>query len=98
MRFSYIFDKHKNIVPNVYWVFFLFHFRHTRLLKEKEDSLMACQQIYKTLQEELTAKERQEEDIKRRINFAENELQITKTLLNQTKEEVVTLKSERCSQ
>ncbi|VFV32702.1 Hypothetical predicted protein [Lynx pardinus] len=69
--------------------------RHTRLLKEKEDSLMACQQIYKTLQEELTAKERQEEDIKRRINFAENELQITKTLLHQTKEEVVTLKSER---
>ncbi|XP_029795856.1 leucine-, glutamate- and lysine-rich protein 1 [Suricata suricatta] len=69
--------------------------RHTRLLKEKEDSLMACQQIYKTLQEELTAKERQEEDIKRRINFAENELQITKTLLNQTKKEVVTLKSER---
>lgn len=56
---------------------------------------MACQQIYKTLQEELTAKERQEEDIKRRINFAENELQITKTLLHQTKEEVVTLKSER---
>ncbi|XP_042811435.1 protein LEKR1 isoform X3 [Panthera onca] len=69
--------------------------RHTRLLKEKEDSLIACQQIYKTLQEELTAKERQEEDIKRRINFAENELQITKTLLHQTKEEVVTLKSER---
>uniref|UniRef100_A0ABI7X319 Leucine, glutamate and lysine rich 1 n=1 Tax=Felis catus TaxID=9685 RepID=A0ABI7X319_FELCA len=69
--------------------------RHTRLLKEKEDSLMACQQIYKTLQEELTVKKRQEEDIKRRINFAENELQITKTLLHQTKEEVVTLKSER---
>ncbi|XP_025735714.1 protein LEKR1 isoform X3 [Callorhinus ursinus] len=69
--------------------------RHTRLLKEKEDSLMACQQIYKTLQEELTAKERQEEDIKRRINLAENELQITKTLLTQTKEEVVTLKNER---
>ncbi|XP_045857977.1 protein LEKR1 isoform X2 [Meles meles] len=69
--------------------------RHTRLLKEKEDSLMACQQIYKTLQEELTAKERQEEDMKRRINLAENELQITKTLLTQTKEEVVTLKNER---
>ncbi|XP_042855158.1 leucine-, glutamate- and lysine-rich protein 1 isoform X3 [Panthera tigris] len=69
--------------------------RHTRLLKEKEDSLIACQQIYKTLQEELTVKERQEEDIKRRINFAENELQITKTLLHQTKEEVVMLKSER---
>uniref|UniRef100_A0A8C0AEN1 Leucine, glutamate and lysine rich 1 n=1 Tax=Bos mutus grunniens TaxID=30521 RepID=A0A8C0AEN1_BOSMU len=69
--------------------------RHTRLLKEKEDSLMTCQQIYKTLQEELTAKERQEDDLKRRINLAENELEITKTLLNQTKEEVVTLKSER---
>ncbi|XP_062952119.1 protein LEKR1 [Cynocephalus volans] len=69
--------------------------RHTRLLKEKEDSLMTCQQIYKTLQEELTAKERQEEEIKRRINLAENELEITKVLLNQTKEEVVTLKNER---
>ncbi|XP_074225095.1 protein LEKR1 isoform X2 [Camelus bactrianus] len=68
---------------------------HTRLLKEKEDSSMTCQQIYKTLQEELTAKERREEDLKRRINFAENELEITKTLLNQTKEEVVTLKNER---
>ncbi|XP_069329151.1 protein LEKR1 [Eulemur rufifrons] len=69
--------------------------RHTRLLKEKEDSLMTCQQIYKTLQEELTKKERQEEDIKRKINVTENELKITKTLLNQTKEEILTLKNER---
>ncbi|XP_007941742.1 leucine-, glutamate- and lysine-rich protein 1 [Orycteropus afer afer] len=69
--------------------------RNTRLLKEKEDSLTACQQTCKTLQEQLTTKERQEEDIKRRINLAENELEITKTLLNQTKEEVVTLKNER---
>ncbi|XP_054556958.1 protein LEKR1 isoform X2 [Talpa occidentalis] len=69
--------------------------RHTRLLKEKEDSLMACQQIYKTLQEELTAKERQEEDTKRRMNLAENELEITKALLKKTQEEVVTLKNER---
>ncbi|XP_023478956.1 protein LEKR1 isoform X3 [Equus caballus] len=68
---------------------------HTRLLKEKEDSLVACQQIYKTLQEELTSKERQEEDMKRRINLAESELEITKTLLSQTKEQVATLKSER---
>uniref|UniRef100_A0A2K6LPV8 Leucine, glutamate and lysine rich 1 n=1 Tax=Rhinopithecus bieti TaxID=61621 RepID=A0A2K6LPV8_RHIBE len=66
--------------------------QHTMLLKEKEDSLMTCQQIYKALQEELTAKEKQEEDIKRRINLAENELEITKTLLNQTREEVLTLK------
>lgn len=78
--------------------FFIFLFRHTRLLKEKEDSLVACQQIYKTLQEELTAKERQEEDIKRRLNLAENELEITKTLLSQTKEKVVTLTRERYSQ
>ncbi|XP_045706711.1 protein LEKR1 [Phyllostomus hastatus] len=69
--------------------------RHTRLLKEKEDSLVACQQIHKTLQEELTAKERQEEDIKRRLTLAENELEITKTLLSQMKEEVVTLKRDR---
>uniref|UniRef100_G1PJV4 Leucine, glutamate and lysine rich 1 n=4 Tax=Myotis lucifugus TaxID=59463 RepID=G1PJV4_MYOLU len=73
----------------------IFESRHTRLLKEKEDSLIACQQLHKTLQEELTAKERQEEDIKRRINLAENELETTKTLLNQTKEEVITLKNER---
>ncbi|XP_012498335.1 PREDICTED: leucine-, glutamate- and lysine-rich protein 1 [Propithecus coquereli] len=69
--------------------------RHTRLLKEKEDSLMTCQQIYKTLQEELTRKERQEEEIKRKINLTENELKITKTLLNETKEEILTLKNER---
>lgn len=98
MAFSYIFDKHKNMVSNAYWFFFLFLFSHTRLLKEKEDSLTACQQIYKTLQEELTAKKSQEEAIKRRINLAENELEITKGLLNQTKEEVITLKNERYSQ
>ncbi|XP_077016978.1 protein LEKR1 isoform X3 [Tamandua tetradactyla] len=69
--------------------------RNTRLLKEKEESLMACQQMFKTLQEKLTAKEREEENIKSRINLAENELEITKTLLNQTKEEVVTVKKER---
>lgn len=40
---------------------------------------MACQQVYKTLQ-----KQRQE-DIKRRMNPADNELEITKTHLNQRK-------------
>nr|XP_051674692.1 protein LEKR1 isoform X6 [Oryctolagus cuniculus] len=68
---------------------------HTRLLKEKEDSLMNCQQMHKVLQEQLTIKEKQEEDIKRRVNLAEKELEITKSILNQTKEEVVTLKNER---
>nr|XP_038958547.1 protein LEKR1 isoform X7 [Rattus norvegicus] len=69
--------------------------RHKRLLKEKEDSLITCQQLYKTVQEELTTKGRQEEDIKRRINLAENELEMTKTLLLQTQEEILTLKNER---
>ncbi|XP_017446456.1 protein LEKR1 isoform X2 [Rattus norvegicus] len=68
---------------------------HKRLLKEKEDSLITCQQLYKTVQEELTTKGRQEEDIKRRINLAENELEMTKTLLLQTQEEILTLKNER---
>ncbi|XP_031229885.1 leucine-, glutamate- and lysine-rich protein 1 isoform X4 [Mastomys coucha] len=69
--------------------------RHKRLLKEKEDALITCQQLYKTVQEELTTKERQEEDIKRRISLAENELEMTKTLLLQTQEEILTLKKER---
>lgn len=73
-------------------------FRHNRLLKEKDDSLMTCQQLYKTLQEELTTKERQEEDIKRRINLAENEREMAQTLLHQTQEEILTLKNERYSQ
>ncbi|KAH0512110.1 Leucine-, glutamate- and lysine-rich protein 1 [Microtus ochrogaster] len=68
---------------------------HSRLLKEKEDSLLTCQQLYKTLQEELTTKERQGEDLKRRINLAENELEMTKTLLHRTQEEILTLKNER---
>lgn len=76
---------------------FFIPFRHKRLLKEKEDSLITCQQLYKTVQEELTTKGRQEEDIKRRINLAENELEMTKTLLLQTQEEILTLKNERCS-
>nr|XP_048280563.1 protein LEKR1 isoform X2 [Myodes glareolus] len=69
--------------------------RHSRLLKEKEDSLLTCQQLYKTLQEELTTKERQGEDLKRRISLAENELEMTKTLLHRTQEEILTLKNER---
>ncbi|XP_006897845.1 PREDICTED: leucine-, glutamate- and lysine-rich protein 1-like [Elephantulus edwardii] len=69
--------------------------RHTRQLREKEESLTACQESYRTLQEKLTTKERQQDDIKRRITLAENELEVTKTLLNQTKEEVVALKNER---
>lgn len=47
---------------------------------------MVCHKFI-ALQEELSAKERQE-DI-RRINPAQNELEITNTLLNQTKEDAV---------
>ncbi|XP_074154168.1 protein LEKR1 [Sminthopsis crassicaudata] len=69
--------------------------RHARELKEKEDSLLACQQMCKHLQEEVAAKERLEENLKRRASLSENELEMTKILLNQAKEEIVTLKNER---
>ncbi|XP_036609631.1 leucine-, glutamate- and lysine-rich protein 1 [Trichosurus vulpecula] len=73
----------------------IFETRHARELKEKEDSLLACQQMCKHLQEEVAAKERLEENLKRKISLSENELEMTKILLNQAKEEVVTLKNER---
>ncbi|XP_043852163.1 leucine-, glutamate- and lysine-rich protein 1 [Dromiciops gliroides] len=69
--------------------------RHARELKEKEDSLLACQQMCKHLQEEVAAKERLEENLKRRTSLSENELEMTKILLNQAKEEVAALKNER---
>uniref|UniRef100_A0A5F8G3Z8 Leucine, glutamate and lysine rich 1 n=2 Tax=Monodelphis domestica TaxID=13616 RepID=A0A5F8G3Z8_MONDO len=69
--------------------------RHARELKEKEDSLLACQQMCKHLQEEVAAKERLEENLKRKISLSENELDMIKVLLNQAQEEVVNLKNER---
>ncbi|XP_074046910.1 protein LEKR1 isoform X2 [Macrotis lagotis] len=69
--------------------------RHARELKEKKDSLLACQQMCKNLQEEVAAKERLEENLKRRINSLENEMEMTKILLNKVKEEAVSLKNER---
>ncbi|KAM9034886.1 leucine-, glutamate- and lysine-rich protein 1 [Sarcophilus harrisii] len=69
--------------------------RHARELKEKEDSLLACQQMCKHLQEEVAAKERLEENLKRRASLSENELEMTKILLNQAKEEIMSLKNER---
>uniref|UniRef100_A0A4X2LAV4 Leucine, glutamate and lysine rich 1 n=1 Tax=Vombatus ursinus TaxID=29139 RepID=A0A4X2LAV4_VOMUR len=69
--------------------------RHARELKEKEDSLLACQQMCKHLQEEVAGKERLEENLKRRVSLSENELETTKILLNQANEEAVTMKNER---
>ncbi|XP_038602951.1 leucine-, glutamate- and lysine-rich protein 1 isoform X2 [Tachyglossus aculeatus] len=69
--------------------------RHTRELKEKEGTLLVCQQMCKQLQEEVAEKERQQENLKRRTSCSENELEMMKALLSQTEEEVVTLKKER---
>ncbi|NXP02658.1 LEKR1 protein, partial [Thinocorus orbignyianus] len=64
-------------------------------LREKEESLLICQQVCKHLQEEVVEKERKEEDLKRRTGRSESELEALKDLLRQTEEEVVMLKQER---
>ncbi|KAJ7420355.1 leucine-, glutamate- and lysine-rich protein 1 isoform X3 [Willisornis vidua] len=62
--------------------------RLTKELKEKEESLLICQQVCKHLQEEVAEKERKEEDLKRRTGRSESELETLKTLLSQTEEEL----------
>ncbi|XP_019358735.1 PREDICTED: leucine-, glutamate- and lysine-rich protein 1 isoform X2 [Gavialis gangeticus] len=69
--------------------------RLTNDLKEKEESLLVCQQVRSHLQEEVAEKERQGEDLKRRTNCLESELQTMKNLLRQREEEVEMLKKER---
>ncbi|CAM5164285.1 unnamed protein product [Natator depressus] len=69
--------------------------RLTKDLKEKEESLLVCQQVCKRLQEEVAEKERQEEDLKKRTSCSESELETIKALLRQREEEVVMLKQER---
>ncbi|NXE69135.1 LEKR1 protein, partial [Calcarius ornatus] len=64
-------------------------------LKEKEESLLVCQQVCKHLQEEVAEKERREEDLKRRTGRSESELETLKALLSQTEQEVLMLKQER---
>ncbi|NXO70863.1 LEKR1 protein, partial [Phainopepla nitens] len=63
-------------------------------LKEKEESLLICQQACKRLQEEVAEKERKEEDLKRRSGRSESELETLKALLSQTEQEVLMLKQE----
>ncbi|XP_006016527.1 leucine-, glutamate- and lysine-rich protein 1 isoform X1 [Alligator sinensis] len=69
--------------------------RLTNDLKEKEESLLVCQQVCSHLQEEVTEKERQGEELKIRTNCLESELQTMKNLLRQREEEVEMLKKER---
>ncbi|XP_010130868.1 PREDICTED: leucine-, glutamate- and lysine-rich protein 1 [Buceros rhinoceros silvestris] len=69
--------------------------RLTKELKEKEESLLICQQVCKHLQEEVAEKERKEEDLKRRTGRSESEVEALKAALRQTEEEVVMLKQER---
>ncbi|CAN8190359.1 unnamed protein product [Coccothraustes coccothraustes] len=69
--------------------------RLTKELKEKEESLLVCQQVCKHLQEEVAEKERREEDLKRRAGRSESELETLKALLSQTEQEVLMLKQER---
>ncbi|NXP52991.1 LEKR1 protein, partial [Heliornis fulica] len=64
-------------------------------LKEKEESLLICQQVCKHLQEEVAEREKKEEDLKRRTGRVESELEALKALLGQTEEEVAMLKQER---
>uniref|UniRef100_A0A8C0HMF3 Leucine, glutamate and lysine rich 1 n=1 Tax=Buteo japonicus TaxID=224669 RepID=A0A8C0HMF3_9AVES len=76
-------------------ILFYFICRLMKELKEKEESLLICQQVCKHLQEEVAEKERKEEDLKRRTGRSESELEALKALLRQTEEEVVMLKQER---
>ncbi|XP_042737049.1 leucine-, glutamate- and lysine-rich protein 1 isoform X1 [Lagopus leucura] len=69
--------------------------RLAKELKEKEESLLICQQVCKRLQEEVAEKERKEGDLRRRTSQSESELETLKALLTQTEEEVVMLKQER---
>ncbi|XP_054839857.1 protein LEKR1 [Eublepharis macularius] len=69
--------------------------RFTNTLKEHKQSLLACQQVCKCLQEEVIEKEREEEGLKKRTNHLESELETIKNHLRQQEEEVVMLKQER---
>ncbi|XP_048360875.1 protein LEKR1 isoform X2 [Sphaerodactylus townsendi] len=71
--------------------------RFTNTLKEQEQSLLACQQVCKCLQEEAVEKEKEEEGLKKRTSHLESELETIKNHLRLREEEVVMLKKERDS-
>ncbi|XP_061493114.1 protein LEKR1 isoform X2 [Rhineura floridana] len=69
--------------------------RFANTLKEREQSLLACQQACRRLQDEVIEKERKEDDLKKCSSHLESELETIKSLLKQREEEVVVLKQER---
>ncbi|XP_015670880.1 leucine-, glutamate- and lysine-rich protein 1 isoform X2 [Protobothrops mucrosquamatus] len=69
--------------------------RFTHIVTEKEQSLLACQQMYQCLQEETIAKEKREDNFKKRTKILESELETINKLLKQQEEEIVILKQER---
>ncbi|MGH0140283.1 UNVERIFIED_CONTAM: hypothetical protein FKN15_046064 [Acipenser sinensis] len=69
--------------------------RRCEELRVKEEEWLACNQKCKYLQEQLSEKERKEEEISRRNSRSENENETLKTALKQAEEEISTLKQER---
>ncbi|RXM29430.1 Leucine-, glutamate- and lysine-rich protein 1 [Acipenser ruthenus] len=69
--------------------------RRCEELRVKEEEWLACNQKCKYLQEQLSDKERKEEEISRRNSRSENENETLKTALKQAEEEISTLKQER---
>ncbi|XP_029471608.1 leucine-, glutamate- and lysine-rich protein 1 isoform X2 [Rhinatrema bivittatum] len=69
--------------------------RLTKQLREKDNLLLEYQQKCNHLLEEVAEKERTEINIKRSTSQLENELDMLKTILRQTEDEVVKLKQER---
>ncbi|XP_032081847.1 leucine-, glutamate- and lysine-rich protein 1 isoform X1 [Thamnophis elegans] len=69
--------------------------RFTHMVTEKEQSLVACQQMYQRLQEETIEKEKREDNFKKRIKIVESELETINKLLKQREEEIAMLKQDR---
>ncbi|XP_074860401.1 protein LEKR1 [Carettochelys insculpta] len=88
-------DNYQNELQKIEYENGLSKSRLTKDLKEKEESLLVCQQVCKRLQEEVAEKERQEKDLKRRTSYSESELETIKSLLREREEDVVVLKQER---
>lgn len=65
------------------------------MVTEKEQSLLACQQMYQHLQEETIEKEKREDNFKKRIKIVESELETINKLLKQREEEIAMLKQDR---
>ncbi|XP_007427279.1 leucine-, glutamate- and lysine-rich protein 1, partial [Python bivittatus] len=69
--------------------------RFTHIVTEKEQSLLAYQQMCQRLQEDTAEKEEKEDNLKKRTKILESELETINNLLKQREEEVVMLKQER---